>query len=309
MVNLKKKFTHQGAFMYKNLFGGLILLLTAIIWGFAFVAQSEGMAKIGAFTFQATRMLLASLVLLPTSLIFDKIRAGIGGKRKKFMDKKTLCVGIICGFFLFGASALQQFGIAHTSVGHAGFLTALYILIVPVIGIFMGKKVGARIWFCIILALAGLYLLFMTDEGFSMSLGDVLVILCSFVFAFHIIAVDKLAGELDGIKVSFVQMTFACLLSVICAFIFEEPNIADIAASWLPIAYAGVLSCGVAYTLQIIGQKYTEPTVASIIMSLESVFAVLGGAILLAQFPTLPEFAGCALMFAATVISQLPSKK
>ncbi|MBQ8403548.1 MAG: DMT family transporter [Clostridia bacterium] len=295
--------------MNKNLRGGAILLLTAIIWGFAFVAQSEGMEKIGALTFQASRMLLAALVLLPTALVFHKAGEKKNGEKAAFMDKKTLLVGIVCGFFLFGASALQQMGIAHTSVGHAGFLTALYILIVPVLGIFTGKKVGSRIWLCIALALAGLYLLCMTGEGFSMSLGDVLVTLCAFVFALHIIAVDKLAGALDGVKVSLVQMTFAGLLSLACAFIFEEPNISDIAASWLPIAYAGVLSCGVAYTLQIIGQKYTEPTVASIIMSLESVFAVLGGAVLLAQFPTLPELAGCALMFAATVISQIPSKK
>ncbi len=295
--------------MKKNLRGGVILLLTAIIWGFAFVAQSEGMEKVGALTFQASRMLLASLVLLPTAFIFHKSREKKSGVKTAFLDKRTLIVGTVCGFFLFAASALQQIGIAYTSVGHAGFLTALYILIVPVLGLFTGKRVGARIWLCILLALAGLYLLCMTGEGFAMSTGDMLVTLCAFVFALHIIAVDKLAGSLDGVKVSFVQMSFAGLLSLVCAFIFEEPHFADIAASWVPIAYAGVLSCGVAYTLQIIGQKYTEPTVASIIMSLESVFAVLGGALLLSEIPTWWELAGCTLMFAATVISQIPSKK
>ncbi len=294
--------------MNKNLRGGAILLLTAIIWGFAFVAQSEGMENVGAFTFQASRMLLASLVLLPTAFVFHKSREK-QGEKSAFLDKQTIIAGMVCGFFLFGASALQQIGIAYTSVGHAGFLTALYLLIVPVLGLFAGKKVGARIWFCILLALLGLYLLCMTGEGFAMSIGDVLVTLCAFVFALHIIAVDKLAQKLDGVKVSFVQMTFAGLLSLICAFIFEEPRIADIAAAWVPIAYAGMLSCGVAYTLQIIGQKYTEPTVASIIMSLESVFAVLGGALLLSEIPTWWELAGCTLMFAATVISQIPSKK
>jgi drug/metabolite transporter (DMT)-like permease len=294
---------------YRNLMGGAILLLAAVIWGFAFVAQSEGMERIGAFTFQATRMLLAALVLLPTALIFDKIRAKNGVKCEKFIDKKTLFAGVVCGFFLFCAAGLQQVGILYTSVGHAGFLTAMYLLIVPVLGLFMGKKVGARIWICIILALVGLYLLCMTGEGFSMSLGDILVTLCAFVFACHIIAVDKLAGALDGVKVSMVQMAFAGLVSLVCAFIFEEPNVADIAASWLPIGYAGVLSCGVAYTLQIVGQKYAEPAVASIVMSLESVFAVLGGVLLLWQIPSLTELAGCALMFAATIISQLPSKK
>ena len=295
--------------MSKNLRGSAILFLTAIIWGFAFVAQSEGMDKIGALTFQASRMLLASLVLLPTSLIMQNIREKSTGKKERFLDRKTVFVGMVCGFFLCGASALQQIGIAYTSVGHAGFLTALYILIVPVLGVFMGKLPSARIWLCIALALVGLYMLCMTEEGFSMSLGDVLVTLCALVFALHIIAVDRLAGALDGVKISFVQMTFAGVLSLIFALIFEEPNLGDIVASWRPIAYAGVLSCGVAYTLQIIGQKYTEPTVASIIMSLESVFAVLGGAIILKEKTTLPELAGCALMFAATVISQLPERK
>lgn len=295
--------------MNKNLRGALILLLAAIIWGFAFVAQSEGMENIGAFTFQALRMLLASFVLLPTALISGKMHEKSTGEKEPFLDKKTLLAGMACGFFLFGAASLQQIGIAYTTVGHAGFLTALYLLIVPLLGIFTGKKIGARIWFCIALALAGLYLLCMTGEGFSMSLGDVLVTLCAFVFALHIITVDKLAGALDGVNISFVQMTFAGLISLVCAFIFEEPHIADIAASWLPIAYAGVLSCGVAYTLQIVGQKYAEPTVASIVMSLESVFAVLGGALILLQIPSLHELAGCVLMFAATVISQLPAKK
>lgn len=296
-------------FMNKNFRGALILLAAAIIWGFAFVAQSEGMDKIGALTFQASRMLLASLVLLPTAFVMQKARENATGKKEKFLDKKTVFVGVACGFFLFGASALQQVGIAYTSVGHAGFLTALYILIVPVLGIFMGKKPSVRIWLCILLALIGLYLLCLTGEGFSMSFGDVLVTLCAFVFALHIITIDKLAGALDGVKVSFVQMTFAGLVSLVLALVFEQPNLGDIVASWLPIGYAGVLSCGVAYTLQIVGQKYAEPTVASIVMSLESVFAVLGGALLLSEIPTLFELTGCALMFAATVISQLPERK
>jgi len=295
--------------MNKNLRGALTLLLAAIIWGFAFVAQSVGMENVGAFTFQASRMLLASLVLLPTALIFSKIREKATGEKEPFLDKKTLLAGTACGVFLFGAASLQQIGIAYTSVGHAGFLTALYLLIVPLLGIFTGKKVSMRIWLCILLALAGLYLLFMTEEGFTMSLGDVLATLCAFVFALHIITVDKLAGALDGIKVSLVQMTFAGLISLVCAFIFEEPRLSGIIAAWIPIAYTGVLSCGVAYTLQIVGQKYAEPTVASIVMSLESVFSVIAGALLLFQIPSIYELAGCTLMFAATIISQLPERK
>lgn len=295
--------------MKKNLRGALLLLLAAVIWGFAFVAQSVGMEKIGAFTFQASRMLLASLVLLPAAYVSGKMREKATGEKEPFLDKKTLTAGIICGVFLFGAASLQQIGIAYTTVGHAGFLTALYLLIVPMLGIFTGKKVSARIWLCIALALAGLYLLFMTEEGFSMSPGDVLATLCAFVFALHIITVDKLAGALNGIKISFVQMTFAGLISLICALIFEDITLSGIAASWLPIAYAGVLSCGVAYTLQIAGQKYAEPAVASIVMSLESVFSVIAGALILLQIPSVQELAGCALMFTATVISQLPEKK
>jgi drug/metabolite transporter (DMT)-like permease len=295
--------------MSKNLRGALILMLAAIIWGFAFVAQSLGMKNLGAFTFQASRMLLAALVLLPTALIFAKTREKATGKKEPFLDKKTILAGMACGVFLFGAASLQQIGIAYTTVGHSSFLTALYLLIVPLLGIFTGKKVGLRIWLCIALAIAGLYLLCMTGEGFSMSLGDVLCAICAFVFALHIITVDKFAADLDGVKISFVQMAFAGLVSLACAFIFEEPNIADIAASWLPIAYAGVISCGVAYTLQIVGQKYAEPAVASIVMSLESVFGALAGALILFEFPSLPELAGCALMFTATLISQLPERK
>ena len=293
--------------MKNNLRGSIILLITAIIWGFAFVAQSEGMEKIGPFTFQASRMLLAAAVLLPVSCVSHKL-----SKRKnpdeRFMDKKTLLAGIVCGVFLFAAAALQQIGIQYTSVGHAGFLTALYILIVPLLGLFSGKKVGVRLWLCIALALVGLYLLCMTGEGFSMSLGDILVTLCTLVFSFHILAVDKFAGGLDGVRVSMIQMLIAGVLSLICTFIFEEPSMAAILSSWLPIGYAGVLSCGAAYTMQIIGQKYASPTVASIIMSLESVFAVLGGALILLQIPSLFEALGCTLMFTATVISQLPEK-
>ena len=293
--------------MKNNLRGSIILLITAMIWGFAFVAQSEGMEKIGPFTFQASRMLLAAAVLLPVSCVSHKL-----SKRKnpdeRFMDKKTLLAGIVCGVFLFAAAALQQIGIQYTSVGHAGFLTALYILIVPLLGLFSGKKVGVRLWLCIALALVGLYLLCMTGEGFSMSLGDILVTLCALVFSFHILAVDKFAGGLDGVRVSMIQMLTAGVLSLICTFIFEEPSMAAILSSWLPIGYAGVLSCGAAYTMQIIGQKYASPTVASIIMSLESVFAVLGGALILLQIPSLFEALGCTLMFTATVISQLPEK-
>ena len=295
--------------MSKNLRGSVILLVTAIIWGFAFVAQSEAMEKIGALTFQAARMLLAVAVLLPASLISHAIRKKSDSPAKKFLSRKTFHAGLICGVLLCAASALQQIGISYTTVGHAGFLTALYILIVPILGLFLGKRVPMRLWFCVVLAFAGLYLLCMTNEGFSMSKGDVLVTFSALIFSLHIMAVDKFAAELDGVKVSMIQMFTAGVISLVCAFVFEEPNLSDIIASWQPVTYAGVLSCGVAYTLQIIGQKYARPTVASIIMSLESVFAVIGGAMILSQIPSIYEAVGCALMFSATVISQLPGRK
>lgn len=294
--------------MSKNLRGGVLLLLTAIIWGFAFVAQSEGSDKMGALTFQAARTLLAVIVLLPVSLFSFNIRKKLY-PNERFFDKKTTIAGVVCGTIFCLASALQQVGIANTSVGHSGFLTALYLLIVPIIGLFFGRKVSPKLWACIVLALVGLCFLCHTDEGIYLNKGDIFVICSSFVFSAHILAIDKLSAGVDGVRVSFFQMLTACILSFIFAFIFEEPVLADIVDSWLPVLYAGILSCGVAYTLQIIGQKYTHPTVASIIMSLESVFAVIGGMIFLTQIPSLHEAIGCLLMFSATIISQLPDKK
>ena len=292
--------------MSKSLRGSLILLLASIIWGFAFVAQSEGMETTGPFTFQATRMLLAVLVLLPLAAVIHvwKIRKN-GATPHTFLSPKLLGSAAISGVFLFIASAFQQVGMLYTSVGHAGFLTALYLLIIPVLGLFFKKKVGLRLWICIAIAVVGLWFLCMTSEGFSMGIGDLMMLCAALFFAFQIMSLDLLSKNFDGVQYSAVHMLTAGLLSLVCAFIFETPTVQGIGAAALPIAYAGIMSCGVAYTFQIIGQKHTHPTVASIIMSLEGVFAVLGGAMMLAQIPSVYEIVGCVLMLAATVISQL----
>ena len=285
--------------------GSIILLLASIIWGFAFVAQSEGMETTGPFTFQASRMLLAFVVLLPASAIIHGVKRKKGTYTHKFMPKKLIVRAMISGVFLFIASAFQQVGMQYTSVGHAGFLTALYLLIIPLLGLFVGKRVSAKLWVCIALALGGLWLLCMTSEGFAMTKGDLLMLGAAFFFSFQIMSLDILAKDLDGVQYSAIQMLTAGLISLICTFIFEAPTLEGIWAARSSIAYAGIMSCGVAYTFQVIGQKDTHPTVASILMSLESVFAVLGGALMLSQIPSTPEIFGCVLMLAATILSQI----
>ncbi len=295
--------------MSKQLRGSLILLIASVIWGFAFVAQSEGMNSVGPFTFQASRMLLAALFLFPVAAAVHIWRKRRGGVPHAFLPLKMVGSAAVSGVFLFIASAFQQVGMLYTSVGHAGFLTALYLLIIPILGLFFGRKVSLKLWLCIALALVGLWFLCMTSEGFSMGLGDILMLCSALFFSFQIMSLDLLAKDYDGVQYSAVQMLVAGLLSLICTFIFETPTLDGLHAAALPIAYAGLLSCGVAYTFQVIGQKHTHPTVASIIMSLEGVFAVLGGALMLAQIPSVYEFIGCGLMFAATVVSQVGGEK
>ena len=207
------------------------------------------------------------------------------------------------------AGNLQQIGIQYTTAGKAGFITAIYILIVPILGLFMKKKVSNKLWGCVALALIGLYLLSVTDGFSAINKGDIYVFLCAIAFAFHIIAVDYFVDKVDGVRLSSMQFFICGILSGILMLLFETPNIHDVLSAALPILYAGILSCGVAYTLQIIGQKYTNPTMASMIMSLESVFAVLGGMLMLHEIPTAREAFGCILMFIAIIIPQLPERK
>lgn len=291
--------------------GNLLLMLTALIWGCAFVAQSVSMDYIGPFTFQSVRSLLGAAVLVPVFLILDAVKKKAGTYQAPTREeKKTLLIaGIVCGCIMTVAANLQQIGIQYTSAGKAGFITAMYILIVPVLGLFLKKKVPGRIWLCILIAVVGLYLLSVTEGFSSISKGDVYVLLCALAFSFHIMAVDHYAPLVDGVRLSSIQFLICGVLSGILMFLFEEPNLENILNAAVPILYAGIMSCGVAYTLQIIGQKYTRPTIASLIMSLESVFAVLAGIVVLREIPTARETMGCVLMFLAIIIAQLPSRR
>ena len=289
----------------------LLLLLTATIWGVAFVAQSVSMDYIGGFTFNAIRNIIGAITLVPVILIFSKQNpAADQNPADRQKARKTLITGgICCGILLCLASNFQQFGIKYTTVGKAGFITACYIIIVPIIGIFLKKKCSPFIWIAVLLSLGGLYLLCISPgEGFSIGKGDTLVLICAVLFSFHILTVDHFSPLVDGVKMSCIQFLVCGILSGIPALIFENPNITNILQAWMPILYAGILSCGVAYTLQIVGQKGMNPTVASLIMSLESCISVIAGWLILGQNLSSREIFGCVLMFGAIVLAQLPQK-
>lgn len=311
----------------KKWLGVFMLLLTALIWGTAFVAQSVAMDYVEPFTFNFSRYIIGALVLVPFAIIslkkkisnFDSNNSSHNNSNNNTVLEKSLNVekpnkkaflnssilgGIGCGVLLCVASMLQQYGILYTnSVGKSGFLTALYIIMVPIIGIFFKKKVKPLIWVCVILATVGLYLLCVKD-GFSFEIGDIFLILCALVFSFHIILVDYVSPRGDGVTISMIQFGVSAVLCFICALIFEHVSMANILRAWMPILYAGVMSCGVAYTFQILGQKYVEPTKASLILCLESVFATLGGWVILKEVLSLREAIGCIVVFIAIILAQ-----
>lgn len=290
----------------------MILFVTATIWGVAFVAQSVGMDYVGPYTFIAARNVIALLVLLPWMAFRDKKnrkRGGSESQKQKSGRKSLLTGGICCGICLFSASVLQQFGMKYTTVGKAGFITAMYIVLVPVFGIFLKKKTGVKVWLAVAVALAGLYLLCMTTGDFYLQKGDIYILGCAAVFAVHILVVDHFSPMVDGVKLSCVQFAVNAILGTIMLLLLEQPDLADLVAAWLPIVYAGALSSGVGYTFQIIGQKGMNPTAASLILSLESVISVLAGWLLLHQALTARELAGCVLVFAAIILVQLPVKE
>ena len=299
--------------MNKNSFiGNLMLLAAAIIWGCAFVAQSEGMTHMGPFTYYAARCFLGAVVLIPVIIMSDKAKKKIGVYKKYTpeMKKRLLCGGLCCGGVMFVAAMFQQIGMAMgTGSGKAGFITAMYMLIVPIIGIFMKKRVRPIVWACLVVAAFGLYLLCITD-GFSFEVSDVVVFGCAVCFAVHIVVID-IFSDTDGIRLSCLQMAVAGVLAFIFMFILEEPTWQQIADGWLPIVYAGVMSSGVGFTFQVLAQQRTNPTMASLLMSLESVFAVLGGIVLQGDVPSGRETLGCVIMFAAIVVAQieLPKRK
>ena len=275
----------------KRYVNNLILLIIALIWGAAFVAQSAGMDYIGPFTFNSARSILGGIVLIPVIYVLDKKRKEeISQGKEVIQNKKTLIIGgICCGFFLMLGSSLQQIGIQYTTAGKAGFITALYILIVPILGMVVGKKAGIKVWIGVVLAVIGMYFLCMTS--------------------FHILVIDHFSPKADGVKMSCIQFFVCGILCMIPTILFEHPELYSILQAWKPIAYAGIMSCGVGYTLQIVAQKNTDPTVASLLLSLESVFSVLAGWVILGETLSPRELFGCALVFAAVILAQLPERR
>lgn len=289
--------------------GSLSLLLGTVIWGFAFIAQSVGMDHIGPFTFQAVRCFLAVLFLIPCAFVMDMGKCSFRESVEKWKNPALWKVGGICGCALFVAASLQQIGIVYTDAGKAGFLTAMYIVLVPVLGLFLGKKPPKSTVFSVALAVVGLYLL--SCMGVSeINKGDLFLMGCALAFAVQITCIDRLAGNLDGLRLNCIQSLVVAALSVPFLLLTRETvTLSAIAACWLPLGFAGVFSMGVAYTLQIVGQKDLEPAAASLIMSLESVFAALGGWLVLHETMTPWELLGCGLVFAGVIVSQLPDRK
>lgn len=296
----------------KSLGSSAMLTLTALIWGVAFVAQSEGMKYVGAFTFNASRFFVGGLVLIPAIFLLQKINGNTQLEQspdEKSRQRKTEIIGgVCCGSVLCVAAILQQYGVSLTTVGKAGFITALYIIIVPVLGLFLKRKAGLNIWISVAIAAFGMYLLCMT-EGFSISKGDTLVLLGALGFSFHILVIDYFSPKGDGVVISCVQFLTAGVISALFMFLVESPSWTSILAAAKPILYAGVMSCGLGYTLQVVAQKNIEPTVASLIMSLESVFSVLAGWVLLGQKLSSRELLGCLFVFGAIILAQLPKKQ
>ena len=286
----------------------VLLFTAAFIWGTAFVAQSVGMDYLEPFTFNGVRCLIGAIALLPCIWFFNRGKE----KENKINDENAkrdlIKGGIACGILLFAASSLQQIGLVYTAAGKAGFITAFYIVLVPVFGIFLHKKIGWKVWTAVAIALAGLYFLCIT-EAFTIGVGDIYVFLCALIFSVHILVVDHYAPKVDGVKLSCIQFLVAGIVSIPFMLILESPKMGNMMTSWFPLIYAGVFSCGIAYTLQILGQKNVNPAIASLILSLESCFSVLSGWVILGERLSARETIGCIMMFAAIILAQIPDKK
>lgn len=302
----------------KQIRNSLLLVLTAFIWGVAFVAQRKGGDTFGAFSFNSLRCTIGALFLLPAIWLFD--RMGISKRPETKEDKKNLILGgLSCGIIVFFATNLQQLGInAGTEAGKAGFLTACYILLVPIFGLFLKRKCGFNVWISVMIAVVGLYFLCM-QGSFSIKIGDTYILLCALAYAFHILAVDHFSPLTDGVRLSCIQFFTSGILGIIPMTIVDINRTMGGLVNWLklfnnfdawiPLLYAGILSCGVAYTLQIIAQNGLNPTIASLIMSLESVFSVLAGALILKEKLSGRELLGCSLIFVAIMFAQIPFEK
>lgn len=295
-------------FMNKQLKGSIALLTATVIWGFAFIAQSVGMDLIGPFTFQMVRCLLAVALLVPLSFLLDMGKCTMRESFEKWKNPRLWKASILCGLALFVASSLQQNGLLYTDAGKAGFLTAMYIVLTPIVGLFRGNKVSKATVFSVGIAVVGLYLLSCAGVS-AINKGDLLIMGCALAFAVQINCVDHFCESLDGFRMNCIQALTVAVISAPCVAFTETVDMGNLLACWGPLCFAGILSMGLAYSLQIVGQKEIEPTAASLIMSLESVFAVLGGWWLLHERMSSTELLGCGLVFAAVIISQLPEKK
>jgi drug/metabolite transporter (DMT)-like permease len=294
--------------MNKQLKGSIALLTATVIWGFAFIAQSVGMDLIGPFTFQMVRCLLAVALLVPLSFLLDIGKCSMKESAAKWKNPKLWKASILCGLALFVASSLQQNGMVYTDAGKAGFLTAMYIVMTPIVGLFRGNKVSKAVVVSVGIAVVGLYLLSCVGVS-EINKGDLLIMGCALAFAVQINFVDYFCEGLDGFRMNCIQALTVAVISAPCVFFTETVEMGNLLACWGPLCFAGCLSMGIAYSMQIVGQKEIAPTDASLIMSLESVFALLGGWWLLQERMTSTELLGCALVFAAVIISQLPERK
>jgi permease, DMT superfamily len=290
----------------KKILGFFLLFLTALIWGVAFVAQSVGMDHIGPYTFNTGRLLLGALVTMPWAIMELKKQKNAEEEREVYIRKRNSSVigAAFCAVVFFLAVNLQQFALIGSSVANVSFITTLYILIIPIIGMFLGKKHGLGIWIAIAIAVVGMYLLCI-KEGLVLEMGDILAFFCAVMFALQILIVDQYVPKSYVIVLSCTQNLFAGLISFVFMLIFEGVNLEGIKTAWLPLAYTGILSTGLAYTTQMLGQKYLKPTVASLIMSLESVIAAIAAWLIIGQALSLREMLGCALVFVGVIIAQI----
>ena len=294
--------------MKEKIQGTICLFATTLIWGSAFIAQSVGMDLIGPFTFQFFRCLLAILFLIPVSFLFEAGKCSLEESVRRWKDPALWKNGFICGLALFAGQSLQQIGLVYTDAGKAGFITAMYIVLVPIIGLFLGRRLLMNDFISVALAVVGLYLLSCTGAS-GINIGDICLMGCALGFAAQITLVDRFAKDIDGFRLNCVQAVTVTTLSIPFMLTTERVVIQDVLNCWLPLCYAGVMSMGVAYSLQIIGQKHLPPTEASLIMSLESVIAALCGWAFLKERMTFLELTGCALVFIAVILSQLPAKE
>lgn len=309
-----------------------MLVLTAMVWGGSFVAQKSGMELIGPFAFNGIRTIIGGIVLIPLIMVLDRMKSkkqasatavkadaadSVLSEADKKNEQKLLITGsICCGLALLVAGMLQQIGMMYTTAGKAGFITALYVVLVPIFGRILGKKIRPLIWLCVLASAFGLYLLCMpASGGFGhINKGDLIVLACALCFAVHILLIDYFSPKVDGVRLSCLQFFIAGILCVILMFPldpvlgYDIPSLSQLLNAWIPIVYAGALSCGAGYTMQIVAQADTDPAVASMILCLESVFAVIAGMLILGESLSLREAAGCIIMFAAILAAQLPAK-